>query len=1090
MTNVRKLYRACAVLAAALLSPWAGAEDIDLFLGLPASSVDAPNVLFIIDNTANWSQSTDSGETAWELEKTALVELFGALKDVEVNVGVLLYTETGGDDSNVDGGYIRSAMRFMPGPTPYAGKTVADLYAEQISEFHEGDDKGNGGKSALGFAEAYLYFSGGDPEAGNGKVKTDYDGNLDGTRTVTIDDVEVTLEADQAVYNLSGNALDSKDDSPYNSPLPEGYCGKNYIIFISNGPNQDNTADTVRAETILASLGGDISQISITPGGNASNASDEWTRFMRYSDYAVTTFVVDVNRRDTGQGPNWTALLKSVAGSPLNYFDPLDDDDPDKNLAERLRDIFDSIFSRILAKNSVFAAVALPATSNTQSTFINQVYIGQFRPDEDALPVWMGNLKQYKLGFEEGSTVLRLLDADDEPVIDSDLATGTGFILECVRSFWTPDTPDDYWSYLDPNDRRGSCTTVPGSRVSNYPDGPVVEKGGQAYVGRGGATYDTARASSRVVKTITGGLCGPSPLSTCTLDSFDDSLSTTDVTPAMVGATTDAERDNFINWARGADIHDEDGDGDPNDIRPTLHGDVVHAQPIALDYRDDPNDPGVVVFYGSNDGMLRAINGNRETAHDGTTVGMGTAAGAEFWAFMPPEFYPHIERNYENAELVRFPATAVTAPATGAQKPYGPDGPLTTWVDGSTRYLYQTMRRGGRTVYGFDISDINNPALVFRTGCTTPLGDSSGCATGWSDVGETWSPATPVLVDEATPVTYLLMGGGYDDCEDFDDPNTPANHNCSTATTAGDKIYVLNAATGELVHTLDTERAVPGKITPVTVSDFDQRLKFAYAADTGGNVYRISGSTAGDPIGSTPPTGWTITKIGDFGCDATATATCTAQRKFLFGPDVVRIPSSTQLGVFLGSGDREKPVIDYGGAAAVDNYFYGIFDNPASNSWLSSESGTCGEATMCSDSLTAVDPNGPLDPTEPFSTKGWRLQLRDDEQVVSGALVVADVVNFSTHIPKQPDASACQTDLGTATTYNVGFRTGQGELNTILGGGLVPTPVAGKVILDDGTQVPFCVGCGGENSAIGGSQVTSGINWEQGKSRVYWKIER
>jgi type IV pilus assembly protein PilY1 len=63
-------------------------------------------------------------------------------------------------------------------------------------------------------------------------------------------------------------------------------------------------------------------------------------------------------------------------------------------------------------------------------------------------------------------------------------------------------------------------------------------------------------------------------------------------------------------------------------------------------------------------------------------------------------------------------------------------------------------------------------------------------------------------------------------------------------------------------------------------------------------------------------------------------------------------------------------------------------------------------------------------------------------------------------------------------------------LNNIVGGGLVPTPVAGKVILDNGQRVPFCIGCGGENSAIGGSEVTSGITWSQPKSRVYWKIDK
>ncbi len=38
-------------------------------------------------------------------------------------------------------------------------------------------DKGNSGASGLSMAEAYRYFAGGAPYAGNNKDKTDYNGN-------------------------------------------------------------------------------------------------------------------------------------------------------------------------------------------------------------------------------------------------------------------------------------------------------------------------------------------------------------------------------------------------------------------------------------------------------------------------------------------------------------------------------------------------------------------------------------------------------------------------------------------------------------------------------------------------------------------------------------------------------------------------------------------------------------------------------------------------------------------------------------------------------------------------------------------------
>lgn len=1092
---------ACVSMLAA--SPALHAEDIDLFVGTPASSADQPNVLFVIDNTANWSQTSVDGRPIWDSEQEALAEIFRNLDDGVVNVGFLMYTETGSPNSNTDGSYIRAAIRNMDA-------TNKELYAAQIESFDINADKSNGGKAGLAMLEAYMYFAGLAPEAGNNKVKTDYLNNPNGVTTATTVSVTdgdlcgykgngqprtctVTVPggrtADADVWDLPGNALDSFAGSPYNSPVPPNYCGKNYIIFISNGAAQDNTSDIRRGETVLSGLGGDTSQISLTPSGSASNPADEWARFMAASDYGITTFTVDVNKRTTGQGPGWTALLESMAAeSGGTYYDVAGD-------VSGISDAVNDALSRILAKNSVFASVALPASANTQSTFLNQVFIGQFRPDADANPRWVGNLKQYKLGFDasKNDNLLRLLDANDVSAIDS----GTGFIQPCASSFWTPSgaSADNYFDHYDPNDIAAECTAISGSKLSNAPDGPIVEKGGQAYVGRGGAAFNSAMASSRIIKTGGLTLCSGAG---CTITDFTATAALKTAFVNAGGATDATEAETIIDWARGKDSQNEDSDAS-TDIRASLHGDVVHSQPIAIDYASAPTDPAVVVFYGSNDGMLRAVNGNRATSHDGSTTGVGTAPGQEFWAFMPPDFFDDAKRIYENTEIIKFPATGAYAPAAGALKDYGPDGPLTAWESSAgNRYLYLGMRRGARTIYGFNVTNISSPILMFRRGCTTSVAEGdSGCESGWSEIGETWSPMTPIFVDDdgdptTTPATYLIMGGGYDPCEDHDDPNEPANHDCGGGT-KGDRIYVLDAASGAIVQELATERAVPGKITVVPVGDDNPAAQWAYAADTGGNVYRISGATATAAIGSTLPAssgGWTITKIAGLGCDADATTTCDAQRKFVFGPDVVRVPDTSVLAVMVGSGDREKPLLDYGGAAAVQNYFFGMFDDPTDGTQYNSLTGDCGAAQLCVDELTTLsnDPNAPVPPS--ISDFGWKMALSSGEQVVSGALTVANVVNFSTHTPDD-GSDQCSTDLGTALTYNLGFARGEiTKVTNIIGGGLVPTPVAGKVVLDDGQVVPFCIGCGGENSAIGGSQVTSGITWTQPKSRVYWKIEK
>ena len=89
------------------------------------------------------------------------------------------------------------------------------------------------------------------PHAGNNKAKADFAGNC-GVST-----------ASDAVYALPNNALESKSATSYRSPIVSG-C-KNYIIYISNGPAQDNSSDITQATTALAGLGGSTTTIPITP---------------------------------------------------------------------------------------------------------------------------------------------------------------------------------------------------------------------------------------------------------------------------------------------------------------------------------------------------------------------------------------------------------------------------------------------------------------------------------------------------------------------------------------------------------------------------------------------------------------------------------------------------------------------------------------------------------------------------------------------------------------------------------------------------------------------------------------------------------
>jgi type IV pilus assembly protein PilY1 len=1106
------------------------AEDIDLFVGRSTAETEAPNVLIVLDNTANWGP-----ETKFQEQKAALQATLDSLveENLKVNIGLMMYTESGGgtpssatssaSNDGPDGGYVRAAIRALNADTlpAFTKLLTGDPDDSDSNGLDRLEDSSNSGKSGKTMAEAYLYFLGGDgtwevPWSGNKKAKTDYTGN---ELASSPDSHAVWALPTVDSGDVGGNALDSKYATQYNSPYDPNSCADNYIIYIGNGPAQDSNNDSTEARNILQNMvgvgdywaadyvaGPGEPNFQLTPPNSEGNLADEWAYYMnndapvKVSTYAIDLQTLKENQCDNNAPAGWSALMKNMSEEHGGgkYYQQCGPTFDSRQFALDLADAFRGILSR----NSVFASVALPAAANEQSTFLNQVFVGVFRPDSEGLPRWTGNLKQYKIGLTANG--LETVDANDIPLVDTTDTENGGFVEGCAVSYWTPSSENApyYFDYLktidtDPsNDPVENCDGDPAG--SNTKDGNIVEKGGQAYVLRSGTV------SSRKSKAYT---CNKD-MADCNTDGLIP-FNSDEITASDMDANDPTDLENMIDWAIGKDVDDEDKDLVYDEFRPSVHGDIVHSQPVAIDYAGDPDNPEVVVFYGGNDGMLRAINGN-QTADQGLI-----GEGAEFWTFMPPEFYGKIKRIRVNEDYIKFPATGPTAGqgVPGDLKDYGMDGPLSAYEldpdgdgDVDSRMLYAGMRRAGRMVYAFDVTSKTLPVLKWKAGCPNATGNA-GCTTSagneWDTIGQTWSQLSVAYsngydpdMDSDTPNPLVVMGGGYDPCEDDDDPTNGVNNSCSgDHSKIGNSIYVLDALTGAVLTSLPTDRSVPGRVTIVPVSDDDPSIMFAYAADTGGNVYRISGGTTTAPasIGSTAPSSWVIKKIASLGC--ATDSTCNANRKFLFGPDVVRIPMTDKTGILIGSGDREKPLTDYAVTNGVQNYFYSLVDAPTSGAWLDNSQASnnfynCGNNDLLCQSdnaITPVDPNDPYDPTLSISEKGWKAPLRAGEQVVTGAITLDNEVNFSTHIPAAPQS--CDAEYGIATAYRLDYQNGDGQMFNFIGGGLVPTPVAGKVLID-GTPYEFCIGCGDDGSPLGAGKAGGGITWTQPRSRVFWNIDK
>lgn len=1007
----------CGVLPTAM----AAASDIDVYAS-SAGTTDRPNVLIALDSSANWSASISGapncyyneggvpsaiGPTADQgtklaIEKCALYNLVDALpvsssgdaaNNALFNIAIMLMNE-----SNNNGSYPR--LRFLPLTTN--NKAV---FKTLIAAFDKNGDKGNNADYGQLMYEAYLYYKGMAP----------YNGTL-------------------------GSKWDHAAVSGGKYVSPSGAsCGRNYVIIIGNGSPQNSSPENNVKNLLAARVDADLAALSaadravlkaavptdasIRLGNDAANWSDEMARFMRLVDVSgkedvqgIITHAIAVTK-----GPSdgdFPALMNSIANwGGGNYYEARSADVLVKSLLD--------IFNQLQAVNSVFASASLPVSVNARGTYLNQVYMGMFRPDPDGKPRWRGNLKQYHFALD-GLDNLFLADATGAPAISA----STGFITPSATSYWS--SASTFWSAT-------LMGTPPSS--SDAPDGEIVEKGAVAQRLR--TTYASAQTARKLVTCVgcsTGTTLGGSP---STL--FNDA--NTAITSTLLGVSTAAERTALIEWVRGtSNAGDEPGPTTTpaTTIRPSVHGDVLHSRPMVVNYGGST---GVVVFYGSNDGQLRAVNGNQS----------GSGAGEELWSFVPQEHFGKLKRLRSNTPDV---ALSTTPAGLGAlPRDYFVDGPIGLYQKlGSGGavdkvIIYVAMRRGGRQLYALDVTTPSQPKYLWKV---------SNATTGMAQLGQTWSePRVARIKGVSDPV--LIFGGGYDE----------AAEDVGGLTTMGNAVYVLNALDGTLLRAFTSLDgvAVPASIgrsiaadVALVDTDYDGKIDRAYAADLGGQIYRIDFETAA----GNGAANWQIYKVADL-----SGGTLTG-RKFFFAPDVVLTKNFTAL--MVGSGDREKPLL-----SATQDHFFQIFDRRTDKGApaLATPIVWSGLAAMGTSSSVAGD--------------GCYMALAQGEKVVNASVSIGGSSYFGTNRPASTVASnVCAANLGVAKTYAMPLFCTASTGQVLAGGGLPPSPVAGLVSVQksDGStvQVPFVIGApNARASAIEGGRVRPVVRAP--RERRYWYQE-
>lgn len=659
------------------------ADDTEIFNSNPslAATVSSPNVLIILDNTSNWGNGANP--QPFTDEKAAMTTVVGALAGMGIKANVGLMFQAAGA---TDGGYVRFAIRPMLEASGNATTANTRLTA-LVNALDSGNDKANNPTYAQTMAEAFYYFKGLTPRAGFGDIHRDCGAtNSNNTYAAGLGDYGYT-GCGTASPNNTNQFTDPANSAglTYVSPLSTtDSCQKNYIIYISNGPISNNDGQVEAAsnnpgyvllrDSPASASSGQLATIPASPDTETRvNYADEWARYLNQTDLSSTldgkqnviTYTINVRPGATGQGPAHSAMMNSMAlsggGRPFSAVTQAD-----------IEEALMSIFNEIQSKNSVFAAVSLPVSVNVRGINANQVYVGMFRPDPDSLPRWPGNLKLYRLGVNNNNLVLSdQRTTDPANVATEELSIGAnGQFADDAWSFWT--TPSSFWSF---NTSVGPTTSA--TPASDKPDGPVVEKGGVAEVLRNAyASSQSARKVFTCISTCTTSACNACTASTAltTANSSTNFASGSTYSGATMqsvfggsalGISSDTALTNLVNWIRGADNAlspgGENNNGSLTDIRASIHADVLHSRPIVINYGGDTAaDNDVVIFYGANDGLLRAVKGGYSTVSSAGAATNGIAPGSEMWSFVAPEFFSKFVRQRDNSPAVTSESGLVT----------------------------------------------------------------------------------------------------------------------------------------------------------------------------------------------------------------------------------------------------------------------------------------------------------------------------------------------------------------------------------------------------------------------------------------------
>jgi hypothetical protein len=502
--------------------------------------------------------------------------------------------------------------------------------------------------------------------------------------------VNTPLAADWANNTLTVDFYNNvnKMETTLYSPLAEGlasvggefadksthvlslYCQKLFTILISAGVSSENKPALYVSEhspvpDVLSDYDNDGESSSITISGTTYTIPTKHDGSTYLDDVAQYLYTNDIPQYVDAEGfqniktytigfmgtEEGNRFLINTSNNGNGNFNLYDETDPEYGkyhfVAESPNNLSGAILAAvndILDATSSFTAPVVPVTRTTSG---NRIYMAFFKPKESKF--WEGNVT--KFGIADDNTII---DANGNPATWPNGAIREDAIPYWQTKDWADPTKTNYYIH---NASRNIYTYLRENKDITHPHNAFIA--------------DNDR--------LTVGILG------------NPTLTKTEI----------------VNYVRGADVFDEDSDGNIDENRMVITGDVLHSEPAVVNYKYPNGTSETIVYFGANDGMLHAVLD--QTDPNVNVENDETNHGTEAWAFIPPDQLHRLKDMVEGLDHQYYVDSSPKSYFYDVDN----DG-LVDISDGDQIILICGERKGGTSYFALDVTDPMNPKYMWR----------------------------------------------------------------------------------------------------------------------------------------------------------------------------------------------------------------------------------------------------------------------------------------------------------------------------------------------------------------------------------------